>query len=833
MALRASSLQSTNTLAINREIGSQYDVILEASKHLVEIDTLANEDINGLINSLNEAKDFTGITVVTGETPSWDAVNKVLTVTTEKGDIGADGRGIVDIELTSTVGLTKTYTINYTDTTSSTFTVINGADGANGVAGKSVYQLWLDAGNVGTLNDFLEAMKGPKGSTGPQGIGIQGPAGVDGQDLTVEQISYNGNGTFTWQFSDGTSYTTPDLRGPQGITGSKGDKGDTGISVHHLKGTSTTNPNGDFGTSPFKDTYTLYGDASETIVLGYFTVANGVSDGMSAAIYDTNRNGVVDNSERLGGELPNYYVNVSSAQSISGDKTFVDNVVVQGNFTVNGTSTTVDTENILIKDNTIIVNSGEAGAGVTAGEAGIIVDRGTATDYKFVFDEVSDSFKVGETGSLQKVATREDTPINGGVAVWDNVGYKFVTTQDPSVNSVSVNGHLVSWNSDESTLDVSLNGATLQVGQEQLIRVRNNSSVSIANGMAVMATGTIGNSGRITVDKANLTQANAKYILGIVTETIDAGADGFCTTFGKIRGIQTNGAQYGETWLDGDVLYVKDSGNGALTKVVPTDSQVKLPVAIVISSHATNGTLFVRVNSIDENHAKEELASKVDKNAAIVGGTATKITYDAKGLVTRGTTLIAPDIPDLDASKITSGILPVVRGGTGTSTSTGSGSVVLSVSPTLVTPVLGVATGTSFNSITGLSSTSPNMDGVASAGTAVTVARGDHTHPTDTSRQAAITGAATTITSANLTVSRTLVSDTNGKVVVSNVTAVELGYLSGVTSSVQTQINSKAPLVSPTFTGTPVAPTASVGTSTTQIATTAYVIAEINKIEEW
>ena len=38
---------------------------------------------------------------------------------------------------------------------------------------------------------------------------------------------------------------------------------------------------------------------------------------------------------------------------------------------------------------------------------------------------------------------------------------------------------------------------------------------------------------------------------------------------------------------------------------------------------------------------------------------------------------------------------------------------------------------------------------------------------------------------------------------------------------------------SPTLTGTPLATTAAVGTNTTQVATTAYVIAEINKVEEW
>lgn len=306
MALRASSLQSTNTLAINREIGSQYDVILEVSKHLVEIDTLANEDISGLINSLNEAKDFTGITVVTGETPSWDAVNKVLTVTTEKGDTGADGRGIVDIELTSTTGLTKTYTINYTDGTSSTFTVVNGANGTNGAAGKSTYQLWLDAGNEGTLNDFLAAMRGPVGPIGPVGVGVQGEKGDAGEDLTIEQIVYNNDGTFTWHFSDGTTYTTPNLKGDKGDKGDVGLTGLQGTSVHHIKGTSTTDLEGDFASYGEIDTYTLYGDAAETINLGYFRVNNGLAKEsqvglMYRSTYDTNNSGIVDDAEKLNG----------------------------------------------------------------------------------------------------------------------------------------------------------------------------------------------------------------------------------------------------------------------------------------------------------------------------------------------------------------------------------------------------------------------------------------------------------------------------------------------------------------------------------------------------
>lgn len=78
----------------------------------------------------------------------------------------------------------------------------------------------------------------------------------------------------------------------------------------------------------------------------------------------------------------------------------------------------------------------------------------------------------------------------------------------------------------------------------------------------------------------------------------------------------------------------------------------------------------------------------------------------------------------------------------------------------------------------------------------------DHTHAQSSitnlttdlaAKQSTITGAATTITSSNLTASRPLVSNSSGKVAVSDVTSTELGYLGGVTSAIQTQLDAKAP----------------------------------------
>ena len=89
--MRASTLQNTNVLAINREIGSKYDVVLAVKEKLPQIELVSGMDITGLIQELEMAQDFTGITVVIGDVPSWNPVTKVLTVTVEKGDKGDKG----------------------------------------------------------------------------------------------------------------------------------------------------------------------------------------------------------------------------------------------------------------------------------------------------------------------------------------------------------------------------------------------------------------------------------------------------------------------------------------------------------------------------------------------------------------------------------------------------------------------------------------------------------------------------------------------------------------------------------------------------------------------
>ncbi len=70
-------------------------------------------------------------------------------------------------------------------------------------------------------------------------------------------------------------------------------------------------------------------------------------------------------------------------------------VVITGDLTVLGTTTTVDTANMTIEDNIILLNKGESGAVVTEGKSGIEIDRGVSDNPEFVFDESISSYDPG------------------------------------------------------------------------------------------------------------------------------------------------------------------------------------------------------------------------------------------------------------------------------------------------------------------------------------------------------------------------------------------------------------------------------------------------------
>jgi len=113
MSMRSTLLNNYGTFAIDQTIDSRYEVIEEVSKYLDQIQYINDEGIAELTATLNEALDFTGITVVTGTVPDWNAETKVLTVPVEKGDKGDPGLDGVD----GTNGLTPQVEFSYNSTT--------------------------------------------------------------------------------------------------------------------------------------------------------------------------------------------------------------------------------------------------------------------------------------------------------------------------------------------------------------------------------------------------------------------------------------------------------------------------------------------------------------------------------------------------------------------------------------------------------------------------------------------------------------------------------------------------------------------------------------------
>jgi len=158
------------------------------------------------------------------------------------------------------------------------------------------------------------------------------------------------------------------------------------------------------------------------------------------------------------------------------------------------------------------------------------------------------------------------------------------------------------WNDTDGTVDIGLKGGnvTLQLGQEQLARVVNKTSPSInlleANYQVVKVVGATGQRLSVALAQAN-SSLNSAVTLGIVTETINANQEGFVTTSGQVREINTTGSLQGESWNDGDILYLSSTTAGAITKVRPSAPNKVVVLGFVEYAHSQHGKIFVKVDT--------------------------------------------------------------------------------------------------------------------------------------------------------------------------------------------------------------------------------------------
>lgn len=167
------------------------------------------------------------------------------------------------------------------------------------------------------------------------------------------------------------------------------------------------------------------------------------------------------------------------------------------------------------------------------------------------------------------------------------------------------------WNDAIGSTETTLKGGNvvLKNGVDLVARVVNkvtpNTTLTKANYQAVRVSSAQGQRLAVSLAQAN-NDNNSADTIGLVCETIPTNQEGFIMTVGQLEGINTTGSLQGETWTDGDVLYLSPTTAGRLTNVKPTGATGHIVViGYVEYAHANNGKIYVKVMNgweLDELH---------------------------------------------------------------------------------------------------------------------------------------------------------------------------------------------------------------------------------------
>lgn len=133
---------------------------------------------------------------------------------------------------------------------------------------------------------------------------------------------------------------------------------------------------------------------------------------------------------------------------------------------------------------------------------------------------------------------------------------------------------------------------TQQIGEELYRYGKASAAITDSPLQLVYKTGVVGASGAITFAPAVAGITDADQILGCATENIALNSFGRITTYGVIHNITTNGAAYGETWVDNQDIYYNPV-TGGLTKTLPDAPGLRMLIGTVINAGSGGSGSFI------------------------------------------------------------------------------------------------------------------------------------------------------------------------------------------------------------------------------------------------
>ena len=205
------------------------------------------------------------------------------------------------------------------------------------------------------------------------------------------------------------------------------------------------------------------------------------------------------------------------------------------------------------------------------------------------------------TGYVPYTGATQDVDLGTYGLISDFVRFNLSSSNIPSAAGV------MWWDNTEGTIRLSLKGNTynLPIGESIVARVRNSTGGNLSRTayQAVRVAGAQGQRLAVALAQAN-NDPNSASTLGLVCEDISTNQEGFIVNIGQIINVNTTGNLQGETWLDGNVLYLSPTIPGAITNIKPSAPQHTVIIGYVEYAHANNGKIYVK---IDNGYELEEL----------------------------------------------------------------------------------------------------------------------------------------------------------------------------------------------------------------------------------